>query len=111
MLRKSARKDKDKPKWLFGFKEAEGRKHRMVRTVEGEKKLHCMICGLRSLFYSVLGVYNGLKGSLRIEKEVQTLGAAGRISFGRASHAAYGRCGKGANFDLLWKVRLLGIGE
>ena len=27
--------DKSKPKWVFGLKEAEGRKHRTVRAVEG----------------------------------------------------------------------------
>ena len=41
--------DKNKPKWLFGWKEAEGRKHRRVRAVEGKKKLHCLRCGVRSL--------------------------------------------------------------
>ena len=30
--------EEDKNKWLFGFKVAEGRKHRMIRAVEGKKK-------------------------------------------------------------------------
>ena len=31
--------DKQEPKWQFGLKEAEGRKHRNVRVVEGKKVL------------------------------------------------------------------------
>ena len=36
---------KTEPKWLFGFKEVEARKHRMVRAVEGKKKfhIHCQV--------------------------------------------------------------------
>ena len=34
--------DKLKPTWLLGFEEAEGRKHRMVRTVEGKWKVQCI---------------------------------------------------------------------
>ena len=32
--------DKIKPTWHFGLKEAEGRKRRMVRAVEGKEKFH-----------------------------------------------------------------------
>ena len=47
---------KYKPKWLCGGKEAEGRKHRMVRVVEGLTKFQCIRCGMRSLYDRVLGV-------------------------------------------------------
>ena len=50
-----------KPKWLFGFREAAGRKHRMVRAVVGKKTFHCMRCGMRSLYPRVPGVCPGLK--------------------------------------------------
>ena len=46
---------------FFGFKEAEDRKHRMVRAVEGEKKFHCTRCGRRSLCDRVPGVCHGPK--------------------------------------------------
>ena len=32
------------PTWLFGLKEAEGRKRRMVRAAEGNKKFQCTRC-------------------------------------------------------------------
>ena len=40
--------DKHTPKWNFGLKEAEGRKHSMVGAVAGKKKVHCKRCGMRS---------------------------------------------------------------
>ena len=35
--------------WLFGSKEAEGSKHRMVRGVQDKKKFQCTRCSMRSL--------------------------------------------------------------
>ena len=53
---KSAWKTKTNRNGFLGFQEAEGRKHRMVRAVEGKKKFHCTEYGMRSLFSSVPGV-------------------------------------------------------
>ena len=39
----------NKPKWLFGIEEPEGRKHRMIRVVVGKKKFQCRKCGTRRL--------------------------------------------------------------
>ena len=41
---------------VFGFKEAEVRKLRMVRAVEGKRMFQCIRCGMRSLWDRVLGV-------------------------------------------------------
>ena len=60
MSMKSAKNTKYKPKWLCGGKEAEGRKHRMVRVVEGLTKFQCIRCGMRSLYDRVRGVCHGL---------------------------------------------------
>ena len=40
--------DKKTPKCVLAFKEAEGRKYRMVSALEGKKKFHCTRCGMRS---------------------------------------------------------------
>ena len=49
--------DKNNLSGFFGFKETEGRKHRMVRAVRKvKKKLQCLMCGMRSLYDRVLGV-------------------------------------------------------
>ena len=45
--------DKSKLEEIFHLKEAEGRKHRMVKAVEGKKKFNCTRCGLRSLYDKV----------------------------------------------------------
>ena len=39
MLKKSARKTKKTPKCVLAFKEAEGRKYRMVSALEGKKEV------------------------------------------------------------------------
>ena len=36
MSKKVVKRTKNKPRWQFGLEEAEGRKHRMVRAVEGK---------------------------------------------------------------------------
>ena len=41
---------------VFGFKEAEVRKLRMVRAVEGKRMFQRIRCGMRSLWDRVLGV-------------------------------------------------------
>ena len=48
------KEDKNKPKWP-SFKEAEGRKHRMVRADEGKKNFHCVMCGMMRLYHRVPG--------------------------------------------------------
>ena len=46
---------------LFTSKETEGRRHRLVRDVEGKKKLQCMRCRMMSLYDKVPCVCNGPK--------------------------------------------------
>ena len=95
-------------RWLFGFKEAEERKHGRVRAVEGKKKFHCPRCGMLSLYDGVFGPKVGERESRKREKyQAQWEGQV----HGRAPRAACGRCGKVANLDLVWKVYWLGIGE
>ena len=40
---KPCEESKNKLQWHYCFKEAEGRKHRMFRAVEGKKKFHCIL--------------------------------------------------------------------
>ena len=39
-----------------------GRKHRMVRAIEGKKKFHCILWSLRGSYDIVPGVCNGCSG-------------------------------------------------
>ena len=63
--KKLAEKIKNKPRWRFGLKEAEGRKHRMVRAVEG--KMSSAAQGAVRGAYT--GVCHGLKMGPREEEQ------------------------------------------
>ena len=72
--------DKNKPQWLFGFKEEQGRKHRLVRAVKGERKCQCMRCGMRSLNHRVPGVCKPLKWVQEHQARGQNTYHVGRMS-------------------------------